>query len=501
MLPTRRLSDRDRLRDSGGALAHSVSATAWREALEIRRGDPTIAVAVRVGVATLIALVGGGLLGHPEVAGFAALGALCSAFLRYEPFPRLATKLACVAGGLIAFTAFGATLGAVGLPMWLQILLLSGAAGVSFWLFTAFRLTGPGPVILIFAAAGAAGFAHSAADVGLVTAAAAIGSMVGWTIAMLPALSHPQSPARVAVARALASVSALESVAVESDGAAEVATARRNIAAAREVIALGGDRRIRTHSRELLALLDAAENVLDSGSHDTVRARRDDFRRFETELRKVRRDIDIPRIDAEGVVVGGAGVAGRFWGFVGDGVRRLRDGEILMGVARVAIASLLAGWFAAAVGMDHPLWATMGAMAALQGVNYRHTVQRAIQRLIGNAFGAMLAAVLLVLDPGYWPLVVVIVVLQTATEMFVTRNYALASVFVTAMALMLTGLGTGLGPDVALSRVGDTLIGVVVGVIVAALTLQRGDRAHLTEVTRELPRNSRECATEFVRVN
>ncbi len=74
----------------------------------MRRADPTIAVAVRVGVATLIALVGGGLLGHQEVAGFAALGALSSAFLRYEPFPRLATKLAAVGLGVTAFTAFGA---------------------------------------------------------------------------------------------------------------------------------------------------------------------------------------------------------------------------------------------------------------------------------------------------------------------------------------------------------------------------------------------------------
>lgn len=101
-------TDRNRLRYSGGALAHSLSATAWRESLEMRRADPTIAVAVRVGVATLIALVGGGLLGHQEVAGFAALGALSSAFLRYEPFPRLATKLAAVGLGVTAFTAFGA---------------------------------------------------------------------------------------------------------------------------------------------------------------------------------------------------------------------------------------------------------------------------------------------------------------------------------------------------------------------------------------------------------
>ena len=215
----------------------------------------------------------------------------------------------------------------------------------------------------------------------------------------------------------------------------------------------------------------------------------------------MRRDIDIPR---SGAPVHGARSVSRtdkFFGFFGEGVQRLSDRAVVIGMARVVVASLLAGGIAAALGMAHPLWATMGAMATLQGANYRHTVQRAIQRLIGNALGAVLAVVLLVLDLGYWPLVIVIVVLQTVTEMVVTRNYALASVFVTAMALMLTGLGSSIGPDAAAGRVGDTLIGVVVGVIVAALTLQRGDRAHLTEVTRELPRSSRECATECARVN
>ena len=67
---------RTRLRVSRGALAHSVSAAAWRGALEVRRADPTTAVALRVGLAVLIVLVAGGLSGQTEVAGFAALASI-----------------------------------------------------------------------------------------------------------------------------------------------------------------------------------------------------------------------------------------------------------------------------------------------------------------------------------------------------------------------------------------------------------------------------------------
>ncbi len=270
------------------------------------------------------------------------------------------------------------------------------------------------------------------------------------------------------MARALAATAALE-----TEGEAAVSAARAAAARAREVIALGSRRD--SHTAELLALVDAAEAVIDSGPHDTLAGRRADFVRFEAELRKTRPTIDIPREDISAVPD-----LERPRGFVREGALLLRDRALFIGSCRVLAASALAGGFAAAVGLEHPLWATMGAMAALQGVNYRHTVARAIQRLLGNVVGALIAAAVLILDLGYWPVVAVIVLLQTITELFVTRNYAVASIFVTAMALLLTGIGEPLGADIALSRVGDTLIGVVVGVVVAAVTIHRDDRHHLT---------------------
>jgi len=455
-----------RLRHTGGALAHSLSADAWRRSLDVRSADAVVAPAVRVGLAILVVLIGGGLLDQTHLAGFAALGALSSAFGRHEPYRRLAAKSACAGGGVVVYVALGAAVGAAGMPMWAEIALLAVAAGVAFWLLAAFRIIGPGAVILIFAAAGAAGFADTAADIGVAVAAAATGAVIGWVIVMAPALYHPHGPARVAVARALAAVSALE-----NDGEAAIVPARAAIAKAREVVALGPRR---PHTHELLALLDAAEAVVDGGSHDTIRARRDDFARFESELRKVRRDIEIPRVDAAD-----AALPDRPESFLRTGARGLRDRAIVIGAERVLLASLLAGWIALAAGLQHPLWATMGAMAALQGANYRQTVQRGIQRLLGNVAGALLAAILIAAALGYWPLVVVIVALQTVAELYATRNYALTSIAVTAMALLVIGLGEPIGPDIALSRIGDTLIGVVVGVVVAALTIARGDHHHL----------------------
>ncbi|WP_040796713.1 FUSC family protein [Nocardia higoensis] len=472
MQPSITAHDYSRLRHSRVALAHSVSPAAWRSALEVRSAYAVTASAIRVGAAVLIVLIGGGLLDLPQLSGFAALGALSSAFARNEPYRQLAVKVALIGVGVVAYVGLGAGLGVAGLPGGVVITALAVAAGVAFWLLGAFRIPGPGPVILIFAASGAAGFATTAADLWFAVAAAAIGAVAGWAMTMSPALLHPHGPSRIAVARALAAVSALETA---SAGVRESArsAARAAIARARETIALA-EPDPGKHSRELLALLDAAETVVDTGTYDHVLARGEDFELLETELRKVRRDIEIPCV---GAAIGDISAElARPENFLRTGVRALREPGLLAGVARVVVASLAAGWIAFVLGVQHPLWATMGAMAVLQGANYHHTVQRAIQRLLGNAAGALLAAAMFAAALGYWPLVVVITVGQVLAEMYVVRNYAIASIAVTTVALLLTGLGQPVGAAVAAGRVVDTLIGAVVGVLVAALTIARGDR-------------------------
>jgi uncharacterized membrane protein YccC len=60
------------------------------------------------------------------------------------------------------------------------------------------------------------------------------------------------------------------------------------------------------------------------------------------------------------------------------------------------------------------------------------------------------------------------------------RNYGLCTLFVTPMALLIVGLGSTVGPEIGVSRVLDTAVGVVIGILVAAVTVSVTDRAHLT---------------------
>jgi uncharacterized membrane protein YccC len=294
---------------------------------------------------------------------------------------------------------------------------------------------------------------------------------VGLLAQTAPLLVLPLGPARLAVARALSAVAAL-------DRGESVEPARVAIAHAREKLALsgvrGGDAR---HRRDLIALLDQAETAVDEWTMGD-RTRLLDVVGHESELRKIKRRSVIVDCGAEA----GVSALPRPEKFLATGLAGLRSRGVLGNAARIALASACAGWFAAAAGLASPLWASMGAMAAMaamQGVSYAMTVQRGIQRLLGNVGGAVIGALLIAAGLGYWATAAVIVVLQVCAEVMAARNYALTSLAVTPMALLMVDLGVHLSPEIGVSRIVDTLIGVTIGVVVAAVTISRSDIQHL----------------------
>lgn len=354
------------------ALAIPLHPRTWRAALRIDMSRVGVAAPVRVGIAVGLMLAVGGMTGHRDVAGFAALGALTSAFCRPDPHAVRFGRLGVLGVGLVLSVLLGSTIGVLDASVVTEIVAISVMAGIAATVVRMLHIVGPGAVIFVFAATGAAGFAQTADDLGRAVAATAIGAVCGVAASLAPWIL-------------------------------EIGPARDHGARERH----------------------------DSARHESIRS---------SLLRR-----PTPDLVRHGV-----------W---------------------IAVAAALSGAAAAACGLSHPLWATMGAVAAMQGATYHVTVDRGIQRLLGNVGGALLAAALLALPLGYWGALVWIVVLQTAAEIASTVNYAVTSLAVTPMALLLTALSAGLRPEAALDRVLDTVVGVVVGVVVTALSIRRRDAA------------------------
>lgn len=154
------------------------------------------------------------------------------------------------------------------------------------------------------------------------------------------------------------------------------------------------------------------------------------------------------------------------------------------------LAGTLATLLGERLGFGHNYWAMVAAVVPLVGHTTRHRVSRGLQRMVGTALGLVLLAGILLLQPAPWQTVLVIAACQFGAEMFIARQYVLAQIFVTPLALISTLLVVPAAPGILLrDRILDTVIGAAVGIaVVLAPTAWRRLRARRNPAFRIRPR-------------
>jgi uncharacterized membrane protein YccC len=109
----------------------------------------------------------------------------------------------------------------------------------------------------------------------------------------------------------------------------------------------------------------------------------------------------------------------------------------------------------------------VAAVVPLVGHTTRHRVRRGIQRIIGTVLGLALLAAILLLNLAPWQIVLVIALCQFGAELFIERQYVLAQIVVTPLALISPLLVVPVSPVILLrDRIIETVIGAAVGVAV-----------------------------------
>ena len=141
-----------------------------------------------------------------------------------------------------------------------------------------------------------------------------------------------------------------------------------------------------------------------------------------------------------------------------------------------AVAALAAGTIATMVGLGHNYWAMVAAVAPIAGPSLSPAGQEGRAphprnlRRVWPPTGLLLAP-----HPAPWVLVLMVIVLQFAAEMFVLRHYALALIFITPLALIMTRTGRTDQPGGADGGhcALQTAIGALVGISLVYLMHQR----------------------------
>ncbi|GAB2927707.1 FUSC family protein [Rhodococcus aerolatus] len=161
-----------------------------------------------------------------------------------------------------------------------------------------------------------------------------------------------------------------------------------------------------------------------------------------------------------------------------DWAGTLRRPGARLHLLRYLLAPLLAGGASTALGLGHAYWAMVAAVVPMAAPDVIGRLVRAVARLAGTAAGLVVAAGLLALHPSGVAVVLLVVVLQVLAELVVVRNYALALVAITPLALL---VGLLARPVPAGQLLGDRALDTALGVAVAiGLTLVLRDRARST---------------------
>ncbi len=144
------------------------------------------------------------------------------------------------------------------------------------------------------------------------------------------------------------------------------------------------------------------------------------------------------------------------------------DGETTAITIRLTVGVALALLAGSYLGTFKSYWVVLPVVAILQmGHNRRLTLTRGIQRIIGTLLGVGLFAVLLQIPHSPAGLVLIVMFFQFATDVVITRNYALGLFFITPLALIITTVGHPIEPQVVVrDRVIDTVVGIGIAIVV-----------------------------------
>jgi len=125
---------------------------------------------------------------------------------------------------------------------------------------------------------------------------------------------------------------------------------------------------------------------------------------------------------------------------------------------RLAVTAGLAEALVQATGLFEGRWAVLTVFLVLRP-DYSSTMSRSLQRAVGTAAGAVLAAVISQFAHPAWTLAVAAGIAVAIAYGVFERNYLVFSVFLTVFVVLLLGiLGMAAGPA-ATARVSDTAIG------------------------------------------
>jgi uncharacterized membrane protein YccC len=446
-----------------------------RGLLRLNPGPPRLAFAVRAALAMGICVGAGSLAGDEGAGLIATLGAFTALYGGGTPYRHRAILLALVAAGFVVAAVAGAAAASATTP-WPGVAIVTLVAAAASFLCSALNIGPPGAYMFTLVCAASATM-HGAPPLWRIALLVTAGAAVSWTLQMLGALRRPYGPEEQAVANAARAIAAfIDGAAAEKpDGLCHAAALRLHdawttLVAHQPSRAPPNEKlaHLRALTRNAQRLFGQAIGRANAGQPiDPVQS---------TQARAIAARVGEPPAAGEAAL---AHDPPYFIGWREMIAQAAAWNAVPARIAlRVGAAALIAGAAIAMLNIGRVSWAVAAAVLVLyQGFDRRRAAERAFERTLGTLVGLVAAAGLLWLAPHGIALVGAVMALQFAVELLVVRNYALAVVLITPLALLVASGARpvpSIGADV-LGRGVDTMVGCAIGLVVLLIATGRTD--------------------------
>ncbi len=133
-----------------------------------------------------------------------------------------------------------------------------------------------------------------------------------------------------------------------------------------------------------------------------------------------------------------------------------------------ATLGVLTAWsLALALGVGNPFWGAVTVAALMPALAAADVWRRTIHLMLGTLGGVAIATFLFSFDPGHLALIAIIVVCQAVAEIAVSRNYGVALLFFSPLAIAMSNLSRGAPwQPLLIDRLAEAAIGTAVAFIV-----------------------------------
>jgi hypothetical protein len=140
----------------------------------------------------------------------------------------------------------------------------------------------------------------------------------------------------------------------------------------------------------------------------------------------------------------GLDAGGRGWRHrVAAGYAALDRRQHLVLIMAATLGVLTAWMLALALGVGNPFWAAVTVAALMPALAAADVWRRTLHLMLGTLGGVAVATFLFSFNPGHLALIAIIIVCQAAAQIAVTRNYGVALLFFSPLAIGMSNLSRG----------------------------------------------------------